>query len=86
VDQRGHQLDIHRLDALAGDQPAAKRRPEAVTKSKPPSFIRATISSEVFAVLTLTLNSQCLFLERGDPVEGLVGLAALDIARPRQRC
>ena len=30
--------------------------PEAVTRSKPPSFISATISSEVPAVLTLTLQ------------------------------
>ena len=30
--------------------------PEAVTRSKPPSFISATISSEVAAVLTLTLQ------------------------------
>jgi len=30
--------------------------PEAVTRSKPPSFINATISSEVAAVLTLTLQ------------------------------
>ena len=30
--------------------------PEAVTRSKPPSFISATISSEVLAVLTLTLQ------------------------------
>ena len=30
--------------------------PEAVTRSKPPSFISATISSEVPAVFTLTLQ------------------------------
>ena len=39
--------------------PAMRRRlasPEAVTRSKPPSFISATISSEVAAVLTLTLQ------------------------------
>ena len=30
--------------------------PEAVTRSKPPSFISATISSDVAAVLTLTLQ------------------------------
>ena len=39
--------------------PAISRRqasPEAVTRSKPPSFISATISSEVPAVLTLTLQ------------------------------
>jgi hypothetical protein len=30
--------------------------PEAVTRSKPPSFISATISSEVAATLTLTLQ------------------------------
>ncbi len=30
--------------------------PDAVTRSKPPSFISATISSEVPAVLTLTLQ------------------------------
>ncbi len=30
--------------------------PEAVTRSKPPSFISATISSEVLAVLTLTMQ------------------------------
>ena len=55
--------------------------PEAVTRSKPPSFISATISSEVSAVLTLTLQPVCL-LELGDPVVVLVGLAALDVARP----
>ena len=39
--------------------PAIRRSeasPEAVTRSKPPSFISATISSEVPAVLTLTLQ------------------------------
>ncbi len=39
--------------------PAISRReasPEAVTRSKPPSFISATISSEVPAVLTRTLQ------------------------------
>jgi hypothetical protein len=30
--------------------------PEAVTRSKPPSFISATISSEVLAVLTSTMQ------------------------------
>ena len=30
--------------------------PDAVTRSNPPSFIRATISSEVLAVLTRTLQ------------------------------
>jgi hypothetical protein len=30
--------------------------PEAVTRSKPPSFISATISSEVAAVFTVTLQ------------------------------
>ena len=39
--------------------PATRRSeasPDAVTRSKPPSFISATISSDVFAVLTLTLQ------------------------------
>ncbi len=39
--------------------PAMRRSeasPEAVTRSKPPSFMSATISSEVLAVLTLTLQ------------------------------
>ena len=39
--------------------PETSRRlasPEAVTRSKPPSFISATISSEVAAVFTLTLQ------------------------------
>ena len=39
--------------------PAMRRSdasPEAVTRSKPPSFISATISSEVAAVLTETLH------------------------------
>jgi hypothetical protein len=39
--------------------PAMSRRlasPEAVTRSKPPSFISATISSEVPAVFTFTLQ------------------------------
>ena len=42
--------------------PAIRRReasPEAVTRSKPPSFISATISSEVPAVFTLTLQPVC---------------------------
>ena len=30
--------------------------PDAVTRSNPPSFIRATISSEVLAVFTRTLH------------------------------
>ena len=41
--------------------PAATRRsdasPDAVTTSKPPRFIRATISSDVEAVLTVTLQA-----------------------------
>ena len=64
--------------------PAMRRSeasPEAVTRSKPPSFISATISSEVAAVLTLTLQPVAC-LELGDPVEILVGLAALDVAGP----
>ena len=52
-----------------------------MTRSKPPSFISATISSEVPAVLTLTLQPVA-GLEPGDPVIGLVGLAALDVAGP----
>ena len=55
--------------------------PDAVTRSKPPSFISATISSEVPAVLTLTLQPR-LLLEVGHPVEVLVGGAALDVAGP----
>ena len=49
------QVDVDRLHPLAGDQPQLAS-PEAVTRSKPPSFISATISSEVSAVFTLTLQ------------------------------
>ena len=44
--------------------------PEAVTRSKPPSFISATISSEVLAVLTLTLQpvASSNFVTQSKPV------------------
>ena len=55
VDQDGISavlIGCTRLPAMSRSEAS----PEAVTRSKPPSFMSATISSEVAAVLTETLQ------------------------------
>jgi len=67
---------LHRAAAESDRSEASSRGPW--TRFEPPCVISETISSDVPAVLTLTLARPGVLLERGDPVVVLVGLAALD--------